>query len=288
LSVGSKPRNAAGRRHGSVFGGFASGSARCLRALDSESLAAILMGTGEMTDDDEITAWGRRTVTPDKVETWLKKRDAARYGEIDPRHRFRGSPAPTAASKRPHATITPTAFAGAARDHPIPEFSGRRFGREINPSSRRACKAGARRTFLKKKPLPFDPEDCETIYELVDAMKEHGVPWQTHIPRKRIRHIIDFFEDEVLALFAEGELSEYQIAEALDVDRNKVHAMVLRGRRRGDPRAAQRDRIARVKAAQQRRWSWLNRPEFVRRRKLVKRHGAGTKEELLRLRDDDE
>jgi hypothetical protein len=41
-----------------------------------------------MTDDDEITAWGKRTVTADKVEQWLKKRDAARYGQIDPKVKY--------------------------------------------------------------------------------------------------------------------------------------------------------------------------------------------------------
>jgi hypothetical protein len=140
---------------------------------------------------------------------------------------------------------------------------------------------------MKKKPLPFDPEDCGSLDELLAAMKAHDVHgWD--IPRGRIRHIACLFEEEVLALFAEGELSEYQIAEVLDVDRDTVHKMVLRGRRRGDPRAAKRDRIARVKIGQQRRWSWLYRGEFVNRRRLVKKHGAGTKEELLRLRDDEE
>jgi hypothetical protein len=139
----------------------------------------------------------------------------------------------------------------------------------------------------KKPPLPFDPEDCKDIDELLAAMKKHDVHgWD--IPRGRIRHIACLFEEEVLGLFAAGELSEYQIAEVLDVDRNTVHKMVLRGRRRGDPRAARRDRVARVKIGQQRRWAWLYRSEFVRRRKLVKQFGAGTKEELLRLRDDDE
>jgi hypothetical protein len=38
--------------------------------------------------DDEITAWGKRTVTADKVEQWRKKRNEARYGEIDPKRRF--------------------------------------------------------------------------------------------------------------------------------------------------------------------------------------------------------
>jgi hypothetical protein len=41
-----------------------------------------------MTNDDEITAWGRRSVTADKAEDWVKRRNEARYGEIDPRHRF--------------------------------------------------------------------------------------------------------------------------------------------------------------------------------------------------------
>jgi hypothetical protein len=135
---------------------------------------------------------------------------------------------------------------------------------------------------VKKKKLPFDPEDCKDIDELLAAMKKHDVQ---DVPRGRIRHIVDFFEEEVLELFAAGELSEYQIAEVLDVDRDTVHKMVLRGRRRGDPRAAKRDRVARVKAGLKRRWAWLYRSEFVNRRRLVKRFGAGSKEELLRLRE---
>jgi hypothetical protein len=38
--------------------------------------------------DDAITTCGTRSVTPDRVDGWLRLRNQARYGQIDPRARF--------------------------------------------------------------------------------------------------------------------------------------------------------------------------------------------------------
>jgi hypothetical protein len=89
-----------------------------------------------------------------------------------------------------------------------------------------------------------------------------------------------YMDEKILELWNQG-LSRYQIADQLNIWPKDVHAAVMRGRRRADPRAVKRDRIEAVRAGNERRWAWLYRSDFVKRRELVKKFGAGSKQELI-------
>jgi hypothetical protein len=86
-------------------------------------------------------------------------------------------------------------------------------------------------------------------------------------------------DEKILELWDRG-FSRYQIAEQLGV----LPGACMRrscARRRGDPRAVKRDRVEAVRSGNERRWAWLYRSEFVKRRELVKKFGAGSKQELI-------